>query len=303
MIEGKPSATALRVAVRRAAHQLLDKPLIFADPLALTIVGGDRGSAVARDEISRADSAGGAALRAFIAARSRFAEDRLADAVGAGLRHVVVLGAGLDTFACRNPFADQGVVVYEVDHPATQAWKRQRLQQTRIAVPDSLRFVPVDFAHDRLDVKLAEAGLDPAAPVFFTWLGVMPYLTEAAISATLGIIAARSGGSELVFDYAEPPDRVGVLQRLAFLTLAGRTASLGEPFVSYFRPDEVAQRLAALGFSVAANLSGPDLGKLYADGPSPLDEAEVGHVAHVRRAPLAEAAAAAGPAAAQPAIS
>ncbi len=287
MIEGKPSATALRVAVRRAAHQLLDKPLIFADPLALTIVGGDRGSPVARDEISRADSAGGAALRAFIAARSRFAEDRIADAVAAGIRHVVVLGAGLDTFAYRNPFASEGVVVYEVDHPATQAWKRQRLQQTRIAIPESLHFVPVDFARDRLDQRLTEAGLDPAVPVFFSWLGVVPYLTESAILATLGIIAARSGGAELVFDYAEPPDRVGMLQRLAFLTLAGRTAMLGEPFVSYFRPEEIAARLAGLGFGVAANHSGPDLGKLYADGPSPLDEAEVGHVLHARHPAIA----------------
>ncbi len=287
MIEGKPSATALRVAVRRAAHQLLDKPLIFADPLALTIVGGDRGSAVARDEISRADSTGGAALRAFIAARSRFAEDRLAEAVAAGCRHVVVLGAGLDTFAYRNRFAAEGVVVYEVDHPATQAWKRQRLQQTRIAIPDSVRFVPVDFARDKLDEKLAEAGLDPAVPVFFSWLGVVPYLTEAAIAQTLAIIAARAGGAEVVFDYAEPPDRVGVLQRLAFLTLAGRTAQLGEPFVSYFRPEEIAKRLTALGFSVAASLSGPDLGRLYAGGPSPLDEAEVGHVLHARYAVVA----------------
>ncbi len=287
MIEGKPSATALRVAVRRAAHQLLDKPLIFEDPLALTIVGGDRGSAVARDEISRADSAGGAALRAFIAARSRFAEDRIADAVAAGCRHVVVLGAGLDTFAYRNRFATEGVVVYEVDHPATQAWKRQRLQQTRIAIPDSVRFVPVDFSRDKLDEKLAEAGLDGAVPVFFSWLGVVPYLTEAAIFATLGIIAARAGGAEVVFDYAEPPDRVGVLQRLAFLTLAGRTAQLGEPFVSYFRPEEIAKRLAALGFTVAASLSGPDLGRLYAGGPSPLDEAEVGHVLHARYAVVA----------------
>lgn len=282
MIEGKPSATAYRAAVRRAAHQLLDRPLIFEDPLALTIIGGDRGSAVARDEISRADSPGGTALRAFIAARSRFTEDKLAEAVAGGMRNVVVLGAGLDTFAYRNPFAAEGVTVYEVDHPATQAWKRQRLEQTRIAVPPSVRFVPIDFSLDRLDAKLAEAGLDPAAPAFFSWLGVVPYLAEAAIASTLAIIAARSGGAEVVLDYAEPPDRVGVLQRLAFLTLAGRTAQLGEPFVSYFRPEAMASLLAAHGFSILANLAGPDLGKLYAKAPSPLDEAAIGHVVHAR---------------------
>ncbi|SHF26811.1 methyltransferase, TIGR00027 family [Kaistia soli DSM 19436] len=287
MIEGQPSATAFRAAVRRAAHQLLDKPRIFEDPLALTIVGGDRGSSVARDEISRADSAGGAALRSFLAARSRFAEDRLAAAVAGGVRHVVVLGAGLDTFAYRNPFAEQGVVVYEVDHPATQAWKRQRLQQTHIPVPDTMRFVPVDFSVDRLDAALVAAGLDPAAPAFFSWLGVVPYLSEIAILTTLGIIAARKGDAELVLDYAEPPDRVGVLQRLAFLTLAGRTAQLGEPFVSYFLPEDIERHLTALGFEVTANLSGPDLGRLYVAGPSPLDEAAVGHVLHARHPAVA----------------
>ncbi len=287
LIEGKPSATAYRAAVRRAAHQLLDKPVIFDDPLALTIVGGDRGSAVARDEISRADSAGGAALRAFIAARARFAEDRIAAAVEAGVRNVVVLGAGLDTFAYRNPFADKGVLVYEVDHPATQAWKQQRLQLTRIAVPESVRYVAVDFAVERLGDKLREAGLDPSLPAFFTWLGVVPYLDDAAIAATLGVIATWRGGAEVVFDYAEPPDRVGMLQRLAFLTLAGRAAALGEPIVSYFRPDEIEKKLGALGFTVAANLAGPELGRLYAGGASALDNAAVGHVLHAVHPPSA----------------
>ncbi|WP_083931305.1 class I SAM-dependent methyltransferase [Kaistia granuli] len=278
MIEGQPSATAFRVAMRRAAHQLLDKPLIFEDPLALTIVGGDRGSVLARDELSRADSPGGETIRAFLAARSRFAEDRLAAAVARGVRHVVLLGAGLETFAYRNPFADKGVVVFEVDHPATQAWKRERLAATGIAVPDNVTFVPVDFATEHLDQKLLEAGLDPGVPAFFSWLGVAPYLTEAAILSTLGIIAARPGGGEVVFDYAESPEKLTLLQRLAFTTLAGRTASLGEPFVTFFRPDDLAGRLAALGFSSIEDRTGPDLGQIYLGGASALDRAAIGHV-------------------------
>jgi methyltransferase (TIGR00027 family) len=278
MIEGQPSATAFRVAVRRAAHQLLDKPLIFEDPLALTIVGGDRGSVVARDELSRADSPGGESIRAFLAARSRFAEDRLAAAVKRGIRHVVVLGAGLDTLAYRNPYADLGLVVYEVDHPATQAWKRERLAATGIAVPESVTYVPVDFTKERLDEKLLEAGLDPAVPVFFSWLGVAPYLIEQAIMSTLRIIAARQGGGEVVFDYAESPEKLSLLQRLAFTTLAGRTASLGEPFVTFFRPDDLLGRLATLGFSAIEDRTGPDLGQLYLGGPSALDRAAIGHV-------------------------
>lgn len=278
MIEGQPSATAFRVAMRRAAHQLLDKPLIFEDPLALTIVGGDRGSVLARDELSRANSPGGETIRAFLAVRSRFAEDRLAAAVARGVSHIVVLGAGLETFAYRNRFADQGVVVFEVDHPATQAWKRERLAATGIAVPETVHFVPVDFTVDRLDEKLVAAGLDPSIPAFFSWLGVAPYLTEAAIFSTLGIIAERSGGGEVVFDYAEIPDKLSLLQRLAFTTLAGHTASLGEPFVTFFKPDELAGRLADLGFSSIEDRTGPALGEIYVGAPSALDRAEVGHV-------------------------
>jgi methyltransferase (TIGR00027 family) len=199
----------------------------------------------------------------------------------------VVLGAGLDTFAYRNPFADLGVVVYEVDHPATQAWKRQRLAATGIAVPPAVRYVAVDFSADRLDEKLAAAGLDGTAPVFFSWLGVVPYLGEAAFAATLSVIAAWKGGSEVVFDYAEPPDRLSLLQRLAFTKLAGRVAELGEPFVSYFRPDDVTRRLASLGFATIENLAGPDLGRLYVGRASPLDRTAVGHVVYAAHPPAA----------------
>lgn len=283
LIEGKPSATAFRTACRRAAHQLLDRPLIFEDPLALAIIGGDRGSVIARDELSRADSPGGTALRLFLAARSRYAEDRLALAVGRGVRAAVVLGAGLDTLAYRNPFAGERLAVFEVDHPATQAWKKAQLAAAGIAVPANLTFVPVDFSVDRLDQKLAEAGLDPAAPVFFSWLGVVPYLTQQAIASTLAIIAARPGASEVVFDYAEPPGALGRLQRLAFEKLAGRVAQLGEPFVTYFTPDDIARRLGELGFTAVETLSGPELGARYLAAPSALDRAAVGHVVAARR--------------------
>ncbi|MCX5497042.1 class I SAM-dependent methyltransferase [Kaistia dalseonensis] len=278
MIEGQPSATAFRTAIRRAAHQLLDKPLVFEDPLALTIIGGDRGSTLARDELSRADSPGGAALRFFLAARSRYAEDRLAAAVARGIRRYVVLGAGLDTFAYRNRFAGDGLRVYEVDRPATQAWKKQQLTATGIAIPPDVVFVPIDFATEALDERLAAAGLAPDEPAFFSWLGVVPYLTEEAIFATLRIIAARPSGSEVVFDYALQPDRLGQLQRLAFQTLAGRVAGLGEPFVSFFKPEDLARRLADLGFTAVEDLAGPDLGKAYLGVASPLDRSSAGHV-------------------------
>jgi methyltransferase (TIGR00027 family) len=284
MIEGQPSATALRTAMRRAAHQLLDSPLVFEDPLAVTIIGGDRGSEVARTELSRAESPTGSALRYFVAARSRYADERLALAVERGVRQAIVLGAGLDTLAYRNPFAAEGLVVYEVDHPATQAWKHQRLAETGIGIPTGVRFVAVDFARDRIDERLAEAGLDPAESAFFTWLGVVPYLTEAVVMSTLGGIAARAGESEIVFDFAEPPGGFSRLQRLAFDKLARRVAGLGEPFLTFFRQDDLEARLRALGYSEIEILAGPDLGARYLQGASPLDRTGIGHVASARRA-------------------
>src|SRR5262249_36394625 len=134
-------------------------------------------------------------MRLFIAARSRFSENALAAAVARGVRQVVVLGAGLDTFAVRNPFAD--VRVFEVDYPATRTWKRKRLREAGIAEPPSLTFAPVDFEQESLAEGLAKSGFRTGDPAFFQWLGVVPYLTREAISGTLALIGS-TGGSEVV---------------------------------------------------------------------------------------------------------
>src|ERR1035438_9797436 len=137
METGKASKTALGVAIRRAAHQLVDVPPVLDDPIAVRFVGaGNRG------KMGRASHRVGRDLRAFVAARSRYAEDRLAEAVERGVRQYVVLGAGLDTFAYRNPYA--GLRVFEVDFPATQEWKRELLVEAEIDLPEGLRFAPVD---------------------------------------------------------------------------------------------------------------------------------------------------------------
>src|SRR5580704_178111 len=179
------SRTAQRVAIRRAAHQLLDRPRVFDDPFALRIIGSEAAEELRSNP--KEHHAFSRAFRAFMAARSRYAEDELACAVARGVRQYVVLGAGLDTFAYRNPHA--GLWVFEVDHPATQAWKREQLEQVDIAVPQSLAFAPVDFERVSLGEGLDAAGFDRAAPAIFTWLGVVPYLTEQAVFATLGLIA------------------------------------------------------------------------------------------------------------------
>ncbi|HEY4923259.1 MAG TPA: class I SAM-dependent methyltransferase, partial [Roseiarcus sp.] len=184
MQSGQASRTALGAAGHRAAHQVLEQGRIFADPLALRILGADADEAIG--EAEREPRRRG--LRLFIAVRTRFAEDALAAAIVRGARQLVVLGAGLDTYAYR---ADPGAAlrVFEVDHPATQAWKRERLASAGIAIPPTLTFAPVDFERESLATGLAAAGLDPARRSFFTWLGVTPYLTEQAIFTTLGYIA------------------------------------------------------------------------------------------------------------------
>ena len=254
MIEGRRSGTAERVAIRRAAHQLCDKPVVFTDPLALRILSEDAAAtahAEAADEDQHPWIRG---LRIFLAVRSRFAEEELERAVQQGVRQYVVLGAGLDTFACRNPFAD--LQVFELDHPDTQAWKRDRLNHAGIAIPSSLHFAPIDFEHDTLAHGLQAAGFRADQPAFFAWLGVVPYLTRNAAFATLRFIAALPRGSGVVFDYTIPRESMGETERQAFDVLAERVARAGEPFRLFFDPEQLASDLRALGFTSIEDLDG-----------------------------------------------
>jgi methyltransferase (TIGR00027 family) len=196
---GEPSQTARGAAAYRAIHQTLDGGAIFRDPFASRILDDETRATL--DEIAANPTL--RPWRLFIAARSRFSEDTLATSVARGVRQIVVLGAGLDTFSLRNPHAGEGVRVYEVDYPATQGWKRERLKEAGLAIPASLTFAPVDFERQRLADGLAAAGFRSDRPAFFQWLGVVPYLTREAISVTLDFIAAVPE-SEVVFDYAEP---------------------------------------------------------------------------------------------------
>ena len=251
----EPSRTALGAAAHRAVHQVLERGRIFADPLAVRILGADAETAVrdAENNPSRR------MLRLFIAVRTRFAEDALAAAVAHGVRQLVVLGAGLDTYAYRNAFGES-LHVFEVDHPATQAWKRQRLAEAAIPLPHTLTFAPIDFEQETLGDGLAAAGFDPAKQAFFTWLGVVPYLTEQAVFSTLEFIARLPGGAHVVFDYGNPPaaalDRDGYAP--AQEALAARVASVGEAFKSYFETDALHGKLMALGFREVEDL-GPAL--------------------------------------------
>jgi methyltransferase (TIGR00027 family) len=257
MEAGQPSRTAWAAATHRAAHQILEQGRIFRDPLALQILAVDA-ETVAREaaEPSRRR------MRIFIAARTRFSEDALADAVERGAHQLVMLGAGLDTYAYRSPFGER-LRIFEVDHPATQAWKRQRLAEAGIPLPTWLTFAPVDFETEALADALAAGGFDPARPAFFTWLGVVPYLSEEATWSTLRFIAGLPAGTHVIFDYSDPPESLTPEARAVHDERAERVAALGEAWKNYFEAATLHPRLADLGFKEIEDLGPPEIAARY----------------------------------------
>jgi methyltransferase (TIGR00027 family) len=250
MQHGQASVTALGAAGHRAAHQVLERGLVFADPLALPILGPDADHAIALAR-ERPERRG---LRLFIAMRSRFAEDSAARAIATGVRQILVMGAGLDTFAYRlQPAPD--LRVFELDHPSTQAEKRRRLMQAQIAEPRHVSYVAHDFERGSMIASLEAAGFDPGKKAFVLWLGVTPYLTEEAVFATLGELASWPGGAEVVFDYSNPRDRVtDAAARAHHDQLAERVAASGEPFRCHLDTPELHARANELGFSEIEDL-------------------------------------------------
>jgi methyltransferase (TIGR00027 family) len=244
------------VAIRRAAHQIMEQPRILDDPIAVRLVG----SGFPR-QMERAMHPVGRDFRAFMAVRSRYVEDQLAAAVGRGVTQYVVLGAGLDTFAWRNPF--DALRVFEVDFPATQEWKRKMLAGAGLDVPGNLTFVPLDFEHHTLAEGLAEAGLDQGLPAFFGWLGVIPYLTLKAFRTSLEMIGQLPAGSGVGFDYALPPETLSAAGRTAFEALAGRVAAAGEPFRLFFTPEELESELRRAGFNYIEQLDYGQINERY----------------------------------------
>jgi methyltransferase (TIGR00027 family) len=242
--------------LRRAAHQILDHPHVLDDPLAPAIVGldADGVEALRQDEDEQRPLA--RYMRAFMVARSRVAEDELARAVSRGVRQYVVLGAGLDTFAYRNPFGER-VRVFEVDFPATQAWKREALVRAGIPTPASVTFVPVDFEHQTAFEGLRLAGFDSKTLACFSWLGVTMYLSVDTVFSVLREIAALPPGGGIVFDYAITPDVLDGVARRVFDELARRVARAGEPWTTFFDPATLMSELSALGFR-DVNDAGPE---------------------------------------------
>jgi methyltransferase (TIGR00027 family) len=258
MQAGRPSQTALGAAAHRAVHQTLEGGVIFVDRFAVDILDNETRARLP----GMADDPSHRPMRHFIAARSRFSEDTLAACVARGVRQAVILGAGLDTFSLRNPHADHGVQVFEVDYPATQAWKRERIAQAGLQARASLTYAPVDFERQGLSEGLAAAGFRSDRPAYFQWLGVVPYLTREAIVATLDFVADMPA-SEVVFDYAEPFANFSPEVRANLTAIAARAASLGEPWLSLFDPAEMATLLQARRFSHTEDFSRADIADRY----------------------------------------
>jgi methyltransferase (TIGR00027 family) len=280
MRDGQGSRTADRVAERRAAHQVRDRPLVFEDPLALRIIRPEVARALREHPPQHETSIAGPYLRAFFVMRSRFAEDELAIAVQRGVRQYVVLGAGFDTFAYRNPFPE--LRVFEVDHPDTQATKRTRLADGGIDIPASLTFVPIDFAVTPLDAALGAAGFDGASPAFFSWLGVVPYLERPAIDATFAFIASLPLPTAVVFDYAVPPETLGWTGRLIYRRMAARVAAAGEPWKTFFDPATLLALLRDHGFQTVEDYDGDALNRRFFAGRT--DKLKIGGMGHMAMA-------------------
>lgn len=247
----KPSSQA--VAVWRAAHQLLEQPVIFNDPIALKILGDVKASVINKLESYKDPLS--TAMRVAIAVRSRFAEDEREKALQAGMHQYVILGAGLDTYAYRSK--NQNERVFEVDLPTTQSMKIARIQEEAINPTCALTYVSCDFEVGALEQNLLAAGFDKNQKAFFSWLGVVPYLDLDSVENTLKFIASCASGSALVFDYIVDPHNLSEMERTVLNILSAQLAAGGEPLKSFFDPQLLAKNLNDLGFTHIEDI-GPD---------------------------------------------
>lgn len=263
--------TAMRVALWRALHRLADAPpWVLDDSLALALADPAPDWQRRPDmDIARTSRA-----RASIVGRARFIEDHAIERAAAGVGQYVILGAGLDTFAFRPPGKALELAVFEVDQPAAQAWKRERLASAGIEVPGSMHWVPVDFeAGQSWWHRLCRAGFDPARPAVFSSSGVSMYLSSEAIAATLQQIAHCAKGSSLVMTFMLPLNQVDADERPGRAATERYARAAGTPFLSMFDPTRMLGLAVAAGFAQARHVSSADLATRYfagrADGLSP----------------------------------
>ncbi|XVQ87235.1 class I SAM-dependent methyltransferase [Microbispora siamensis] len=260
-----PSGTALHTAAARAAHLIVDgEPVVFRDPFAYALLG-ECAEDYVRPHREMADHPVLAGLRAAVVTRGRYTEDRLAGAVRRGVHQYVILGAGLDTYACRS--ASGPVEVFEVDHPGTQRWKREAMARAGLPAPPRLTYVPANMETGECPVeRLVAHGFDLARPAFVSWLGVTVYLTREAVARTLAGLGRLAPGSEIVVDHLLPEALRGPRARAYAETLVPLVAEGGEPWLTCLSPREAADLLEEHGFEVVEQVpecdaAGPALRK------------------------------------------
>ncbi len=247
MPDKSSSRTALAVAWLRAAHQVLEAaPRILEDPVAPLLLGKDTPQQI-HAGAARFQSSAARHLRSHVLLRSRHAEERLELAAVRGVRQYILLGAGYDTFALRQPEWARPLRIVELDHPGSQADKRRRIAAAGLEAPANLVFAAIDFEHESLLDGLGRHGVDPAQPAFFSWLGVTMYLSKDAVAATLRHAGTFAAGSEIVLTFAAPRGS-DVGAEAVQSELAQRAAQVGEPWLSWYEPAEIEGVLHDAGF-------------------------------------------------------
>ena len=254
MLTGQPSRTLLGPAIRRAAHQLLDAPLIFEDPIAVGLVPEASEEAI-RSRAAEHQTKESILLRSLFALRSRFAEDRLRIAAGRGVRQYVIVGAGLDTFPWRQPAYAHRMTIFLADHVSSLAWTQTRFWERGLSIPSNLTFVPLDLEQDNVEASLAAHGFNRDASAFLSVLGVTQYLERRSVETLLRVVASFKAGSEIVFTFVPQDDELIGLDREFATASACRTARLGEPWKTRLAAAELAVVLRHIGFADIVHLT------------------------------------------------
>jgi methyltransferase (TIGR00027 family) len=263
----KPSRTAINSAIWRAMHPLLDdEPKILVDPYARAFAGfsNDEELINANDKHPLAHIRW---MRTQFPLRNRYTEEELVAAMEAGVTQYVILGAGLDSFAYRRGDLMQRLDVYEIDHPGSQAWKRARVAELSLEVPERLHYLPVDFEHETLADGLRRSSLRLDEQAFFSMLGVTQYLTQEAVERTLGDLAgAACRGSKLVIEFIAPPKSLAPDEATLVNAIAAGAGKVGEPWLSYFDGADMENILRQQGFSAVKHLGPEEATQRYLQG-------------------------------------
>jgi methyltransferase (TIGR00027 family) len=270
-----PDNTALRTALWRALHLEVDSPPhVFEDAVGLKLASPEDGWRN-RPDMSPFTRP----FRASILARARFVEDLVAEQAAHGVGQYVVLGAGLDTFAQRRPELASRMLVFEIDQPGPQEWKRQRLVDLGFGIPSFLRLVPVNFeAGDAWWERLAASGFDSERPAVVASTGVSMYLTRDAITTTLRQVASLARGSKFVMSFMLPIELLDPEVRFGVERAAEGARASGTPFISFFTPDQMLAMARDAGFAEVQHVSAAMLAQRYfagrADGLRPPSNSE-----------------------------